>query len=111
MYADRSNERKSSGKIITNFSENTTPQHPRLKWFAHNDNVRNLIEMRLSECGSVRSKTLELRGTSSASMTQKTAIAIDHEIAKMGIKSNSNIERQAQIEKNSKLIFEVIFDE
>jgi hypothetical protein len=106
-----SSKRNNRGKSITNFSQNTIPQQPRLKWFAHNDNVRNLIEMRLSESGSVRSKTLELSGTSSASMTQKTAIAIDHEIAKMGIKSNNNIERQAQIEKNSKLIFEVIFEE
>lgn len=104
-------KRNNRGKSITNFSQNTIPQQPRLKWFAHNDNVRNLIEMRLAESGSVRSKTLELSGTSSASMTQKTAIAIDYEISKTGIKSNNNIERQAQIEKNSKLIFEVIFDE
>ena len=45
-------------------------------------------------------------------MTQKTAMAIDYELAKTGIKGNSNssIERQAQIEKNSTLIFEVIFE-
>ncbi len=104
-------KRNNRGKINTTFSQNTIPQHPRLKWFAHNDNIRNLIEMRLSASGSVRSKTLELSGTSSASMTQKAAIAIDHEIAKMGIKSKNNIEKQAQIEKNSKLIFEVIFEE
>ena len=68
--------------------------------------------MQLSPNGSVRSKILELNGTSSASMTQKTAMAIDYELAKTGIKGNSNssIERQAQIEKNSTLIFEVIFE-
>ena len=104
-------KRNNRGKIETTFSQSSIPQLPRLKWFAHNDNMRNLIEMRLSENGSVRSKTLELSGNSSATMTQKTAIAIDHEIAKMGIKSNNNIERQAQIEKNSKLIFEVIFED
>ena len=109
----RQSKRNNHGKLETDFSQNSTPQAPRLKWFAHNDNVRNLIEMQLSQTGSVRSKTLELSGTSSASMTQKTAIAIDYEIAKMGIKGNSSssIERQAQIEKNSTLIFEVFFEE
>lgn len=111
VESKNTSKRNNRGKIETSFSQNTIPQHPRLKWFAHNDNVRNLIEMRLAASGSVRSKTLELSGTSSASMTQKTAIAIDYEISKMGIKSNNNIERQAQIEKNSKLIFEVIFEE
>ena len=105
-------KRKNRGKLETDFSQNSTPQEPRLKWFAHNDNVRNLVEMQLSPNGSVRSKILELNGTSSASMTQKTAMAIDYELAKTGIKGNSNssIERQAQIEKNSTLIFEVIFE-
>ena len=110
---ERQSRRNNRGKIATDFAENSAPHPPRLKWFAHNDNVRNLIEMRLSKTGSVRSKTLELSGTSSASMTQKTAIAIDYEMTKMGIKGNgsSSIERQAQIEKNSNLIFEVIFEE
>lgn len=101
----------SSGKITTTFSGEMKPQMPRLKWFEHNDNMKNLIEMRLSKGSSVRSKTLVLKGASSASMAQKTAVAIDSEILKMGIKSNNNIERQAQIERNSKLIFEVVFEE
>ena len=73
--------------------------------------MKNLIEMRLSKDSSVRAKTLILKGASSASMAQKTAAAIDAEILKMGIKSNNNIERQAQTERNSKLIFEVVFEE
>ena len=101
----------SSGKISTTFSGNTEPKMPRLKWFEHYDNMNNLIEMRLSKGSSVRSKTLILKGASSASMAQKTAAAIDAEILKMGIKSNNNIERQAQIERNSKLIFEVVFED
>lgn len=101
----------SSGKITTTFSGNTKPKMPRLKWFEHYDNMKNLIEMRLSKDSSVRAKTLILKGASSASMAQKTAAAIDAEILKMGIKSNNNIERQAQTERNSKLIFEVVFEE
>ena len=61
-------KRNNRGKIETTFSQSSIPQHPRLKWFAHNDNMRNLIEMRLSENGSVRSKTLELSGNSSATL-------------------------------------------
>ena len=105
----RQNKRSSSGKIVTTFSGNAAPKPPRLKWFEHNDNVKNLIEMRLSDGISICTKTLKLMGTSSASMTQKTAIAIDSEITKMGIKSKNSVEKQAQIEKNSQLIFEVIF--
>lgn len=101
----------SSGKITASFSGNPTPNMPRLKWFEHNDNMRNLIEMRLSEGSSIKSKTLILKGTSSTSMTQKTAAAIDAEIMKIGGSASRNVEQQAQIERNSTLIFEVVFEE
>lgn len=104
------NKHNSSGKTLTTFSGNAIIKYPRLKWFEHNDNVKNLIEMRLSEGSYVSTKTLKLMGTSSASMTQKTAIAIDAEIKKVGVKTQNSVEQQAQVEKNSILIFDVIFD-
>ena len=111
VHSQSKSTTSSSGKITTTFSGNATPKTPRLKWFEHNDNMKNLIEMRLSKDSSVQAKTLILKGASSASMALKTAVAIDNEISKMGVKSNNNIERQAQIETNSKLVFEVIFEE
>lgn len=104
-----SNKRENSGRIESIFSGEVTPKLPPLKWFAHNDNIKNLIDMRLSEGGSVSKKILQLKGSSSASMTQKAAVAIDAEIMKMGIKAKKSVEKQAQVEKNSILIFEVQF--
>ena len=59
---------------------------------------------------TVKSKTLELSGSSSATMSQKTAYAIDGAIGKMGGASgNISMDAQAAKEHQSKLLFYVEF--
>ncbi|MBE6661668.1 MAG: hypothetical protein E7606_00140 [Ruminococcaceae bacterium] len=97
------------GRILAEFEGNNAPQKPELKWFANDDNVKRLIEMRCTSSNSIKSELLELEGSSSAAMSQKTASAIDIAVSKIGTKSNFNMEKHATKENHSKLIFCIEF--
>ena len=102
-----SNQR--SGKIIAEFEGSETPRRPELKWFANDDTIKGLIEMRCTNNNSLKSETLILSGSSSAAMSQKTAYAIDTAVSKMGAGASSNMESEAIRENTSKLIFNIKF--
>ena len=113
MVASASNEaqsqnmKKQSGKNISYFEGNAEPVRPKLKWFAHDDNINGLIEMRCAADGrSIKSKILELKGAYSATMSRKTACAID-KILK--VKGSLSMEKQAIKEHSSTLVFSVEF--
>lgn len=99
-------EEKESGKTVSYFNGNDNPVRPKLKWFEHDDNINRLIEMRCSDRNSIKSKVLELKGSSSVTMSQKAACAID-KILK--IKGSVSMEKQAIKEHSSKLVFELEF--
>lgn len=95
-----------SGKVVSSFEGSNQPKPPILKWFAHDDSIKSLVDMRCLDGNSIKSKTLELKGSSSATMSKKTACAIDKI---MKLKGSLSMEKQAVKEHNSKLIFEIIF--
>ena len=95
-----------SSKTISQFKGCNAPQRPTLKWFAYDENIKGLIEMRCSDTNSIKSKSLELNGSYSATMSKKVACAID-KILK--IKGSMSMEKQAVKEHSRKLIFEVDF--
>lgn len=103
------NSSQRSGRTKTKFKGSDMPIRPSLKWFAHDDNIKKLIDMRCSDRNAIESRTLELQGSSSATMSQKTALAIDEAITKIGIKTHSTMEKQVKKENHSKLIFEIEF--
>ena len=105
--ASRSNLR--SGKITAVFEGNDQPKKPKLKWFALDENIKKLIDMRCNSGNALKSETLELSGSTSATMTYKTAASIDGAITKIGIKGSVSMQSQAMIEHSSKLIFSVEF--
>ena len=117
LQSDENHERSLSsqkaearrGRILAEFEGSDTPRLPELKWFANDDNIKRLIEMRCSGDNSIKSEELELEGSSSSAMSQKTAGAIDLAIAKIGSKSHFNMEKQATRENHSKVIFRVEF--
>lgn len=99
-----------SGKITSEFEGNCTPKAPTLKWFSQDDNIKNLIVARCEANNSIKSKTLMLSGSTSATMTQKAAISIDGVLSKLGIKGGKlSMESQAMVEHSSTLIFSVEF--
>lgn len=97
------------GKTIVEFSGHNEPTKPNLKWFAKDNNMLGLIEMRCSGNNAIKSKVLELSGSSHSTMSQKTACAIDLAVKGIGGKNSFNMEKQAAKESSSKLIFEIEF--
>ena len=94
-----------SGKVEIEFDGNSTCTQPELKWFSHDDNIKRLIEMRTSSSNSIKTETLELSGASSATMSQKTAYAIDSAVGG----GNISLSSQAEKEHQSKLIYHIEF--
>ena len=66
-----------AGKTIVQFQGHDRPTAPILKWFTYDDTIKNLIDMRCKDPASIKSRVLELSGSSSATMSQQTAVAID----------------------------------
>lgn len=95
---------KQSGKTITGFEGHDNPQIPDLKWFTHDDNINWLIEMRCKR--AIKSHILELKGSSSATISKSIACAMDDVL---GAKINLSMEKEALKEHNDILVFEVEF--
>ena len=100
---------KISGVIEAVFEGNEEPKEPELKWFANDDTIKRLIEMRVNGINQIKSETLILEGSFSATMSQKTACAIDGAVGKIGAGGKFNMECQAMKENYSKLIFKIEF--
>lgn len=101
-----SNQRMKSGKTVTNFSGNNEPKRPELKWFANDNNILSLIEMRCSDRNSIKSRKLELKGSMSATMSIKLACTID---GMLGLKGGASMEKQVAKEHDTKLVYIVEF--
>lgn len=97
------------GKITAEFEGSDTPKRPKLKWFAQDDNIKKLIDMRCKSGNAIKTEVLQLSGSSSATMTQKAAMAIDGAIGKFGAGGALSMESQAVREIHSSLIFSVEF--
>jgi hypothetical protein len=95
-----------SSKTISHFKGSDEPKMPNLKWFAYDDNIIGLISMRCNEKNSIKSKSLELKSSVAATMSKKTAVAIDKLLKTKG---SVSMEKQAIHEHNTKLIFEIEF--
>ena len=104
-----SQRRHISGHSSATLEGHNSPVAPRLKWFMYDDTIKNLIEMRCADPASVKSRTLELSGASSATMSRQTAVAIDCMIKGAKVKSSSDMEMQANKELSSTLVFKIEF--
>ena len=100
------NAKKRSGKITAVFDGSVAPQYPELKWFANDENINNLIQMRCKDPGRLKYEELKLSGSTSATMTQKTAAAID---CLKGLKGGISMQSQALVEHSSELFFTIEF--
>lgn len=100
------NARKRSGKIKAVFEGSTEPTIPNLKWFANDENIKNLIEMRCTNPGRLKFEELRLSGSASATMSRKAAAAID---GLKGLKGSISMQSQAMVEHSSELLFTVEF--
>ena len=95
-------------KTVTHFEGNEKTKQPKLKWFACDENVIGLIEMRRAGKNMIKSKVLELYCATSATMSNKSAIAID-KIKGIKGKNELSVTVKTRKEHNSKLIFKIEF--
>lgn len=98
-----------SGKNYIQMEGHQNPRRPKLKWFSDDKTINNLIDSRCNGDVGIKCKTLELSGSSSATMSQKTACAIDNAVGAMKINGNSTMEAQAIRENRSTLYFSIEF--
>lgn len=93
----------------TEFGENTTLEAPKLVWYADDDNVRNLVEMRLSGKANVKQYDFRLSNSSSMSMSVQKAAEIDASAGKLGTKGGFDLQSAAKKESQCVMIFHVEF--
>lgn len=92
------------------------PKRPKLKWFAYDDGIKGLIEMRCKGGNSVQTKSLKILGSNSTTMSVDTAFRIDAAIksigtteGKFGVLSNSGFKKQVTQETKHSFIFNIEF--
>lgn len=92
------------------------PKKPRLKWFAYDDGIKGLVEMRCKGGNKVNTRTLKIHGSSSITMSKDTACRIDSAINSIGsiegrTSGNRNAELESQVTKetNRTFIFSIEF--
>lgn len=107
--SSRINGSSGGGKTVVKFAGSNQPVRPKLKWFIHDDNIKNLIEMRCSGANAIQSKVLQLSGATSATMSQEASVAIDIITKKVKGKAGMSFAQQSKKETSSTLIYEIEF--
>lgn len=105
----QSNGQQRIGRITAEFQDNKNLQQPTLKWFQHDDNIKQLIEMRCSGNRTIKTKELQILGSSCATMSQKTACTLDAVINGGKYSASSSMAKEATQEHHSKLLFHIEF--
>ena len=95
-----------------NFENGADPVQPELKWFKHDDQINNIINMRLSgqiKNNSMKDYSVKLEGSAYSSMGARTAAKIDAALGKIGSDAGYDISRQEKEETRKKLVFKMQF--
>lgn len=112
-HADNAAEEQASVTVFrdTRLSGSDECSRPQLKWFAHDANINQLIEMRLSDKNTIQEDTLEIKASTFSTMSSKVAAAIDVALGgkKDGGKVEGSMEQKAKQEHNSTLLFHIEF--
>lgn len=104
------NSKSQYGHVEAEFTGLRFPKRPTLKWFIYDDSINNLIETCCSGKRRVKKLTIELAGSTSATMSQSIACAIDGVISKnLNVKGHASMKSQAKDEYQSKLQFYIEF--
>ncbi len=100
---------KHAGRSEAVFTGNDNVIQPALKWFAHDGNIRNLIEYRSNGNNQIKSKTLVLNGSASVTMSKTAAYTIDAAVSAIGIGQNYALEDKSVKESEEKIKYHLEF--
>lgn len=105
------NETRRESIAFAEFAGDMKPAQPVLHWFAQDDNIKNLINMRCSGEGNneVKTYSIELKGTDFATMGVSTAVKIDAAIGRLGLGSDFNMKSKVIEERHHKMSFQLEF--
>lgn len=109
MNAESKSDSYRTGKSVATFKGSDHPEMPSLKWFAHNENILKLIDYRFNGDNSISSKEIRISGTSTATMSRKTAAAIDATASAIHVEGNLSMEDQVHKESKTTLVYIVEF--
>lgn len=92
------------GKYEATFQGSDKPKRPKLKWFAHDESIQELVNGRCNNTNKTISDMLELHGSSSATISRQTAVAIDAVYEKANrIGTQDSMDTQASKEQKTTL--------
>ena len=92
-----------SVELDTNFNGGE-PSRPEVTYFRYENDITNLIDMRLSDRNSVTNKTYIIQCSSSRDMKEKTAANIDVLLKKNGMSGNGSV--TSEVEEQKRTYFE-----
>lgn len=104
------NSKNQHGHVEAEFTGLRFPKKPTLKWFAHDDSIRNLVETCCSGKRRVKKLTVTLSGSDTVTMSQSIATAIDGVMNNtLHVKGHASMKSQAKKEYRSDLLFYIEF--
>jgi hypothetical protein len=93
------------------FTGDMKPTQPVLRWFAHDDNIKNLIHMRCSGEGNngVKKYSIEFKVSDYATMGVSTAAKLDAAVGSLGLGSSLDLQSRAAEEYHHRMSFQLEF--
>jgi len=109
LSSEMSSERKVV--LMQTFEGNAAPKRPKLQWYAHDNEIKRLIESRCAKNKLNISKeySIEISNSASLTMSTKTALMIDAALGKLGASCNFLFEGEVMNESRQRLLFEIEF--
>lgn len=93
------------------FEGEATPERPKLCWYAHDTEIKRLIDTRCSGdyCNTTRNYRIEIDNSASSTMSLKMASKINFALKRFGASCNFSFEGEVQKESRQMLLFDVEF--
>ena len=100
---------KSEVALCSDFVGNNEPKRPVLHYFNNEDNILNLIDMRLHGENSITAKSYSWEFSHSSGIQEKTAVKIESALKKMKYGLNTSLVNKASEEKRTMLKYTIKF--
>ena len=105
---------QTSKKVLkeAEFANGAEPVHPNLRWFKLDDEINNLIDMRLSgqiKNNEMKRYSIELEGSDYSNISAGTAAKIDAAVSKINAGAGYDMVSQHKKESSRKLVFKIEF--
>ena len=91
------------------FDGSSEPVRPELKYYRHEQDIQNLIDMRLNGVNAIQSKTYTLKYNSSAAIKEQEAAKIDYALKSLGCTGNASVTGEVQRENRTVLEYLIEF--